>query len=247
MQSIAIDGNRLQSNKRRMAMTEERREEAGETEVREPLRLVRDAPNLSGAKSCPLCGRTVAKDAVLCVFCGYDFATGKRVVRARPKKSYAWLVALVVLLAAIVAAWWWFGHRPPMEQAREWTAQVEEVVAEKFEAVQQVVAEKKALAEQRREKMREELRRKFEAAEPMWVAGNNVVLRRRTGVVTRGKLVGVDGRDGVQFVVVEEEDGERVEVPMKALDAQSRRRIDAEFREKWVEGYLVRQLGAGAP
>jgi phage FluMu protein Com len=42
------------------------------------LSIQRDAPNLSGAKTCPSCKAQVARDAVLCVNCGFNLKTGRK-------------------------------------------------------------------------------------------------------------------------------------------------------------------------
>jgi hypothetical protein len=36
----------------------------------------------SAQRTCPSCGQPVAANAVLCVACGYDFRTGKRLSTA---------------------------------------------------------------------------------------------------------------------------------------------------------------------
>lgn len=250
-------------------MDEERSEEA-----REELRVVRDAPNLSGAKKCPACGGTVAKDAVLCVLCGYNFATGKRAVRAKAKTSYLELVVLLVLLAAIGGGIWALLDRKAKAKARAEAEAVSEAeavaaakearrVAEELAAAEEAAAKAaaqaaeeariraeeeaaRALFEQKRAEAREEIRRKFEAAEPLWGEGDAVALRRRNGVVTQGTFVRFGRRDGVRFALVERDDGERVEVPLAELDAPSRRRIDTDFRAEYLEAYMARRLGEGA-
>src|SRR5437763_236971 len=39
----------------------------------------KESTGLKGTKPCPECGRAVPTDAVLCIGCGYNLATGKRV------------------------------------------------------------------------------------------------------------------------------------------------------------------------
>jgi type IV secretory pathway VirB10-like protein len=43
------------------------------------MEIQHNAPNLSGAKPCPSCKAQVARDAVICVQCGYNFATRQKV------------------------------------------------------------------------------------------------------------------------------------------------------------------------
>ena len=254
-------------------MDDERKAEERGEETGEGLKVVRNAPNLSGAKSCPACRGTVAKDAVLCVLCGYNFATGKRAARAKAKTSYLELVVLLVLLAGIGAGIWGLLDRKARAKARAEAEAVAEAQAAADAAAARQAAEAKAaeekaaaeaaakaaeeeriraeaaaereLFERKRAEAREEIRRKFEAAEPMWGEGETVELRRRNGVVSRGRLVRIVRRDEGRVAVLEESGGERTDVPLEALDGPSRRRIDAEFREEWLEGYMERRLGGG--
>lgn len=59
------------------------------------------APNLSGAKPCPSCRHQVARDASLCVHCGYNFVTGKK---AGEKGWLASNLGFVLLLAGMAIA-----------------------------------------------------------------------------------------------------------------------------------------------
>lgn len=42
------------------------------------MEIQHDAPNLSGAKPCPSCKAQVARDAVICIHCGYNFTTKQK-------------------------------------------------------------------------------------------------------------------------------------------------------------------------
>ena len=65
------------------------------------LTVQHDAPNLSGAKPCPSCRHQVARDAVLCVHCGYNFTTGKK---AGEKNWFAANLGFILLLGGILIA-----------------------------------------------------------------------------------------------------------------------------------------------
>ena len=79
-------------------------------EAPQKLTVQHNAPNLSGAQACPACKAQIARDAVLCIHCGYNLATGKKV-------SGGWLAVnqklltliggglVVVALAAAYALW----------------------------------------------------------------------------------------------------------------------------------------------
>lgn len=42
------------------------------------MTIQHDAPSLAGAKPCPSCKSTVARDAVICIHCGYNFQTRQK-------------------------------------------------------------------------------------------------------------------------------------------------------------------------
>jgi|GEM_PF-641959 hypothetical protein len=65
------------------------------------LTIQHGAPNLSGAKPCPDCRHQVARDASLCIHCGYNFVTGKK---AGEKSWLAANLGLVLVLAGVAAA-----------------------------------------------------------------------------------------------------------------------------------------------
>lgn len=76
---------------------------------RPDLHVLHDAPDLHGAgKPCPKCGAKAPADAVLCVQCGYNFQTGKKVGGGLPPETKRLItlgaVAGVILIGALV----WF-------------------------------------------------------------------------------------------------------------------------------------------
>lgn len=74
------------------------------------MTIQHDAPSLAGGRPCPSCKASIERNAVLCIHCGYNLATGKKV-------SGGWLAAnaklatliggglVVVALAAAYALW----------------------------------------------------------------------------------------------------------------------------------------------
>jgi hypothetical protein len=57
---------------------------------------------------CPSCGASLAEGAVICVQCGYDFRSGRRVdeeVAPRTNPLMIAGVALLVAVAAVLVAW----------------------------------------------------------------------------------------------------------------------------------------------
>ncbi len=51
---------------------------AAPPETAKNLTIQHDAPNLSGSKDCPACQASVARSAVICIQCGYNFTTRKK-------------------------------------------------------------------------------------------------------------------------------------------------------------------------
>ena len=74
------------------------------------MTIQHDAPSLAGGRPCPSCKTPIERNAVLCIHCGYNLATGKKV-------SGSWLAVnqklltliggglVVVALAAAYALW----------------------------------------------------------------------------------------------------------------------------------------------
>ena len=81
------------------------------------MRIQRDAPNLSGSKVCPSCKSTIGRDAVLCIRCGHDFKTGKKIAKpswtSQHKKAVIATAAGLVLLVAMLAFVLWPKSLPP--------------------------------------------------------------------------------------------------------------------------------------
>ena len=89
------------------------------TSASKDIRIQRDAPNLSGSKTCPSCKSTIGRDAVLCIRCGHDFKTGKKIVKpswvAQHKGAVlASSVGLIVVIAALVFVLWPKTLPPPI-------------------------------------------------------------------------------------------------------------------------------------
>ena len=89
------------------------------TAPQKEMRVQRDAPNLSGSKTCPSCKSTIGRDAVLCIRCGHDFKTGKKIVKPSWTSQHKGAVlasaaGLVVLVAALAFALWPKSLPPPI-------------------------------------------------------------------------------------------------------------------------------------
>lgn len=73
------------------------------------MEIQRDTPTLAGVKPCPSCKAQIEKDAVLCIHCGYNLATGQKIAGDSwfaANKKLVYLGGgglLVVALAAVYA------------------------------------------------------------------------------------------------------------------------------------------------
>lgn len=252
----------------------------GEAPAAPAMQLQPDAPNLSGAKRCPSCKASIAKDAVLCVHCGYHFGTGKR-VGAGPGMSSQLRMLLVVggILVAGALAWLlWPAAEEPLPEFKPTPkpASVQKaeppppsptnaavatnivptnavttnaVVAEtpappaplpptKEELAQREAEAQQALFAAQKARAEQILRSRMEEKEPMFVVGDFVEMRRKNGVLIKGPLKRFGRRDDVRFVVITTELQGDVEIPIPELDTATRCRVDAEFREAYLQHVL---------
>ena len=129
------------------------------TADRPDLHVIHDAPDLHGAgKPCPKCGAKAPADAILCIQCGYNFKTGKKVGGGLPPETKRLItlgaIAGVILVGALV----WFllpkeeefvppANIPSEEQiAADRAAREQKLAAEKA-AKEKEAADKKAAEE----------------------------------------------------------------------------------------------------
>lgn len=67
---------------------------------------------------CPNCTSAIPADAILCIKCGYDLRTGKKIVQKNtdytPKITINWniFVYSIILIALIFCGYWWHKHKP---------------------------------------------------------------------------------------------------------------------------------------
>lgn len=232
------------------------------------------APNLSGAKPCPSCRHQVARDASLCVHCGYNFVTGKK---AGEKGWLASNLGFVLLLAGMAIAAVLGGlyllrpqeaplPPPPDEPVASVSAEApappapieqptatalapaepaaapepppptptpEELAARKAEAERTAFAAKKAEAERN-------LRLQLASREPPYKLNEDVELRRKNGLIDKGTFTGYAGTGTNRVALVATPRGQ-IGVPLNALDNPTRRRMDPDYREAFIQHLLSTQ------
>jgi hypothetical protein len=206
------------------------------------MEIQRNAPNLSGAKPCPGCQAPIARDAVLCIHCGYDLATGKK---ARgpglPWKKYLWVPLLGAGIFFLGLNAVQRGKSDPAAQAPAESAapprvdDSEPAALDKHSApnAREIFEAKKVLAE-------ETFRRQLDAQEPPYALNEPVELRRANGFIDKGTLMGFSG-DGTNRVAIVAAARGEIGVPLVALDPSSRRRLDPDYREAFIRHVLSTQ------
>lgn len=247
------------------------------------LAIQHGAPNLSGAKPCPGCRHQVARDASLCIHCGYNFVTGKKAGEKGWLASNLGFVLLLagVAIAAVVGGFYLLqpdeAPLPPPEDPavetvpdRPAAAPVvaepapapaatnappepvaapepppppaptpEELAAQKAEAERAAFAAKKAEAERN-------LRLQLASREPLFKLNDPVELRRKNGLLDKGTFTGYAGEGTNRVALVATPRGE-IGVPLVALDNPTRRRIDPDFREAFIQHLLSTKVPEPTP
>lgn len=227
------------------------------------LQVKKDAP-VAGGTRCPSCGALMAEGAVLCVQCGFDNRTGRRVAE-QPSRSQLVQTVLAVVGVVILAGLAWTYYRNTMSpreapQAAEpaaggeqdfpeppvSTAAEPELPAEPG-ATQTVVAATNAPAVPDPQKeidlrkaaaeYRVNLKKQLDARNPLYRVGESVVLYRTNGQVYRGTLESV--RSNLVVVSVA---GAATPVPLDTLERSSRVRCDVAFRNRVIEHEVQRRI-----
>ena len=74
-------------------------------EAPQKLTVQHNAPNLSGAQACPACKAQIARDAVLCIHCGYNLKTRRKAEGSGSNKGLFILLGAGLVVVAIGAAY----------------------------------------------------------------------------------------------------------------------------------------------
>ncbi len=249
-----------------------------------------DAPSSGGPKPCPSCKVAVEPDAVICIHCGYNFASGKKVggknrFAANQKRVFLIGGGLGLLVLGLGYLLWPEPETPPpFDPSSFQSAAVppappsstepaapsqlappsstnapamtnapvepaappspagpapEELAAQKAAAEQAALEEKKFNAEQ-------DLRIQLDTQEPLYGQNELVELRRKNGILDKGTFSGFSGAGTNRVVLVATPTGE-IGIPLAALDTASRRRVDPEFREAFIQHMINTRFSSPAP
>lgn len=224
---------------------------------------------LAGGKKCPACDATMGEGAVICIHCGYDTRTGLRLETDNPRARVFQMVAKVLGVAVVVAGLWtavrWYTSRDmklPEVQAAPAPVKVRSsepkpevadpaaptsvvaglVVTQTVVTTQAQVSAKGSVTNMTPEELalmearyRESVTGQLGQYYSFHAVGSTVTIRRITGLVHRGTI-----KEYKKESVLVDSEGSIVEVPLVALDQNSRLRCDAAFRAQFI-AYQVRK------
>ena len=204
--------------------------------------------------------------AVICVNCGYDKRTGRRVNEPPPSRLGYRIGVTVTAIAAALAVRYYFSRPPPVPPAPPPVAAarpaapaatntaapaapaptnapaVAAPAVAAANAAPAIDTNALALAERaaRDQEKREQLHVQFEAKYPPFAPGEQVALRMTNAIMRRGTFV----RLADDAVVVAATSNATETIPFIALDAATRLRCDAVYRSNYVNHAVEKALKA---
>ena len=236
-------------------VTEEQMQKRSGLQIKRP-------DEMAGARRCPACGVSLLDGAVICVKCGFDLRTGKRVSMqiAHNRTLQILLLAMGVIIIVMLAKSVFMDRKggepiqvlPAVTSEQASVSMAASNVAPSMAVVvtsapvsgavsatgTPATAEAEASLANTAE-MQRLYAQQLDRRSPMFVKGESIALRRANGMMHRGFFIGVQGTNAVLLA-----GKERIEVPLAVLDQPSRIRSDEAYRKKWVE-YVVRKRMAG--
>lgn len=215
----------------------------------ESLRIMPQSGAKYETQECPNCTRSIPADAVLCTECGYHIEKQK-MAGNRPGIDRRVLIAgsisaVVVLLVGTIFFFMFHSlDRVSKQDAARELAGVAVTNAESIvdvseppatEAPPVVQAEYSetnylAAVENRVAQWRNEFEIELDSRFPPYSSGQQVVLRRSTGLIHRGILKNM----GPVFLEIEQ-DGVLMEIPVEELDRSTRLKCDPAYRKRYVD------------
>ncbi len=213
---------------------------------------------ITGGKKCPSCGSTMADGAVVCIECGYDTRSGRRIgERTPPSHLFRWIMwgLGLFILAMLVRSFLNSGSTTELSAPVEGspaspTVQVSAVTAPATPAPAETAApagatpspaaaQEVAAIDLSKEEanLRVSVKQQLDTKFPIYVRNATVVLRRTNGQVHRGILAEMKTESVILLV-----NDQKVEVPFKVLDLESRVRCDWQFRKRYIETEVQKRL-----
>jgi len=221
---------------------------------RAKLEVKRDAV-ITGGKRCPSCGATMAEQDVICIQCGYDTRTGARIVEKPSSNKIAkWLLTIAVLivltfLAISVLQKKWAPSAtglvtPPPKTVSasvptQTTTHAKTTAQTATQAVTATVSSNETAKAEKLAQLTKDYKAALDRKYPLYGRGDAVVLRAQNGRMYRGKFIGLEKESAIIFV-----DQQRVEVPLKLLDNESRVRVDRDFRDRYIDSTVKKRVEA---
>ena len=119
----------------------------------------------------------------------------------------------------------------------------EELAAQKAETERLAREAELAAFEAKKFDAEQNLRIQLDLREPLYQQNELVELRRKNGILDKGTLTGFAGTGTGRVALVATATGE-VGVPLVALDTDSRRRLDPEYREAFIQHLMNTKIPA---
>lgn len=206
------------------------------------MEIQRNAPNLSGAQPCPNCGKTIARNATLCVHCGYHLQTGETARRATSGQGLGMWPWVLVLASIGLGIFFWQqsrGRRPPRPTARAIPAEPATATPAAPTAGPEAMATPAAPDDfsARQAAAIAQLQARLDADEPLFQVNESVEVRRKNGQIHRGTFSGIAGDGANRVALIAGASGE-IGVPLNQLDGPSRRRVDSDYRAGYIRWRL---------
>lgn len=217
---------------------------------------------------CPSCGAVLPEGAVLCVQCGYDFRSGRRVDEEAAPRTNPLMIAGIALLVAVAAglvAWRILGSSstpapvvaaptpvvapppPAPVPAAPTNVTLPEVVATNAPATNQVeaVAETNAPPAEPaldpavvEAEQRNAVEAQLDQMAPMYNAGDELELRLTNGLVQRGVFTS----RSESGLVVQINSNQARTVEFLLLDRGSRVRSDPQYRARYIDFHVQQRV-----
>ena len=130
---------------------------------------------------------------------------------------------------------------PPAPTPEELAAQQAEAARAALAAQQAQAAAERAEFEAKKAQAEQNLRQQLDVREPLYKINEPVELRRKNGIIDKGTLTGFSGTGAGRVALVATALGE-VGVPLVSLDNASRRRVDPDYREAFIQHLLSTKL-----